>query len=86
MSGDRAVSRSRDGQSVPQANFKHSLAALEQDIEGLPLRHSACDSETLERISARVGTGRRKRRPGRSCPRRSLRPVLRWDRRRDRSI
>ena len=78
MSGDRAVSRSRDGQPGPQANFKHSLAALEQHFEGLLLRHSTCDSETLERISARVGTGRRKRR--------TLRPVSRWDRRRDRSI
>ena len=71
----------QDGGAVPQANFKHSLAALAQHLEGLLLRHSAYVSETLERICEWVGTGRRKRRPNRSYPRRSLRPASKWDRR-----
>ena len=71
----------QDGRAVPQANFKHSLAALAQHLEGLLLRHSAYVSETLERICEWVGTGRRKRRPNRSYPRRSLRPASKWDRR-----
>ena len=51
------------GKPAPQANFKHSLAALAQHLEGLLLRHTAYVSETLERICAWVGTGRRKPRP-----------------------
>ena len=75
------AARPRDGRAVPQANFKHSLAALAQHLEGLLLRHSAYVSETPERICEWVGTGRRKRRPNRSYPRRSLRPASKWDRR-----
>ena len=75
------TARPQDGRAVPQANFKHSLAALAQHLEGLLLRHSAYVSETLERICEWVGTGRRKRRPDRSYPRRSLRPASKWDRR-----
>ena len=75
------AARPQDGRAVPQANFKHSLAALAQHLEGLLLRHSAYVSETLERICEWVGTGRRKRRPDRSYPRRSLRPASKWDRR-----
>ena len=44
---------------VPQANFKHSLAALAQHLGGLLLRQSAYVSETLERICGWIGTGRR---------------------------
>ncbi len=82
---DQALCEATDGgagQPVPQANFKHSLAALAQHLEGLLLRHSAYVSETLERMCGWIGTGRRKRRPNRSYPRRSLRPASKWDRRR----
>ena len=72
------------GQPVPQANFKHSLAALGQHLEGLLMRHSAYVQETLERICAWVGTGRRKPRPNRSYPRRSLQPAPKWSRRKTR--
>ena len=70
-----------DGKPLPQANFKHSLAALAQHLEGLLLRHSAYVSETLERICEWVGTGRRKPRRDRSYPRRSLQPAPKWSRR-----
>lgn len=70
-----------DGKPAPQANFKHSLAALAQHLEGLLLRHSAYVSETLEHICAWVGTGRRKPRRNRSYPRRSLQPAPKWSRR-----
>ena len=72
------------GKPVPQANFKHSLAALGQHLEGLLMRHSAYVQETLERICAWVGTGRRKPRPNRSYPRRSLQPAPKWSRHRTR--
>ena len=70
------------GQPVPQANFKHSLAALAQHLEGLLLRQRAYVEETLEQLCAWIGTGRRRRRPNRSYPRQSKRPVSKWDRRR----
>ena len=70
-----------DGKPVPQANFKHSLAALAHHLESLLLRHSAYVSETLERICEWVGTGRRKPRPNRSYPRRSKQPAPKWSRR-----
>ena len=72
------------GQPVPQANFKHSLAALGQHLEGLLMRHTAYVHETLECICAWVGTGRRKPRPNRSYPRRSLQPAPKWSRRKTR--
>ena len=71
-----------DGKPLPQANFKHSLAALGQHLEGLLLRHSAYVSETLERLCEWIGRGRRRPRPNRSYPRRSLQPASKWDRRR----
>jgi len=71
-----------DGKPARQANFKHSLAALAQNLEGLLLRHSAFLGETLERISEWVGAGRSRPRPDRSYPRRSRRPVSKWQRRR----
>ena len=46
----RQAGRPRAGKPAPQANFKHSLAALAQNLEGLLLRHTAFVSETLERI------------------------------------
>ena len=75
------AARQPDGKAAPQANFKHSLAALAQHLEGLLLRHSAYVGETLERICAWVGTGRRKPRPNRSYQRRSLQPAPQWSRR-----
>ena len=75
------AARQPDGKAAPQANFKHSLAALAQHLEGLLLRHSAYVGETLERICAWVGTGRRKPRPNRSYQRRSLQPAPKWSRR-----
>ena len=77
----RQAGRPRAGKPAPQANFKHSLAALAQNLEGLLLRHTAFVSETLERICTWVGTGRRKPRSNRSYPRRSLQPAPKWSRR-----
>ncbi len=76
------AARQPDGKPAPQANFKHSLAALAQHLEGLLLRHTAYVSETLDHICAWVGTGRRKPRPNRSYPRRSRQPAPKWSRRR----
>ena len=42
---------------------------------------SASVQETLERICAWVGTGRRRPRPNRSYPRHSLQPAPKWSRR-----
>ncbi len=70
------------GKPARQANVKHSLAALAQHLEALLLRHRAYLGETLERISEWVGSGRSRPRPERSYPRRSLRPVSKWQRRR----
>ena len=77
----RRSAQPADGKPLPQANFKHSLAALAQHLEGLLLRHSAYVSETLERICEWVGTGRRKPRRNRSYPRRSMQPAPKWSRR-----
>ena len=77
----RRSAQPADGKPLPQANFKHSLAALAHHLEGLLLRHSAYVSETLERICEWVGTGRRKPRRNRSYPRRSMQPAPKWSRR-----
>ena len=77
----RQASQLPDGKPLAQANFKHSLVGLAQHLEGLLLRHSAYVSETLERICAWVGTGRRKPRPDRSYPRMSRQPAPKWSRR-----
>ncbi len=76
------AARPAAGKPARQANFKHSLAALAQNLEGLLLRHSAYLGETLERISEWVGAGRSRPRPEYSYPRRSLRPVSKWARHR----
>ena len=77
-----AAARPRDPKPAPQANFKHSLAALGQHLEGLLLRHRAHLRESLECLCAWIATGRQRPRPGRSYPRRSLQPASKWSRRR----
>lgn len=78
-----AATAEEQGQPLPQANFKHSLAALAPNLEGLLLHDEADVRETLDRVCKWIGTGDRRRRPNRSYPRRSLRPSSKWDRRRD---
>ncbi len=78
----RQATQPPHGKPLAQANCKHSLVGLAQHLEGLLLRHSAYVSETLERICAWVGTGRRKPRPDRSYPRMSRQPAPKWSRRR----
>ena len=76
----RQATQPPDGKPLAQANCKHSLVGLAQHLEGLLLRHSTYVSETLERICAWVGTGRRKPRPDRSYPRMSRQPAPKWSR------
>ncbi len=70
-----------DGKPPPQANFKHSLAALSRHLEALLLRHTEFVRATVTRIAECVGIGRRKPRPNRSYPRRSKQPAPKWSRR-----
>ena len=52
---------------------------LAENLEALPLRHSELVQEVLAGVCAWIGTGRRRRCPGR----RSLQPASQWDRRKD---
>ncbi len=70
-----------DGKPPPQANFKHSLAAVSRHLEALLLRHTEFVRETVTRIAECVGLGRRRPRPNRSYPRRSKQPAPKWSRR-----
>ena len=63
------------GNPVPQASFRHSLAALSQHLETLRLRQAAFVTKTVEQIWKWVGTGRPRPRPNRSYPWQALRTV-----------
>ena len=70
-----------DAKPPPQANFKHSLAAVSRHLEALLLRHTEFVRETVTRIAECVAIGRRRPRPNRSYPRRSKQPAPKWSRR-----
>ena len=61
-----------------RANFKHSLRTVARHLEGLLLRHAAMMDKTVNRILDCIGACRQRRRPNRSYPRRSRKPVGKW--------
>ena len=77
----QAAAAPTDARPLPQANFKHSLAAVSRHLEALLLRHTEFVRETVTRIAECVGIGRRRPRPNRSYPRRSKQPAPKWSRR-----
>ena len=78
--GEDRIKASRPGDTKPamQANFKNSLATVARNIEGLLLQQAAMLSETLTRIVATIAACRQRVRPNRSYPRRSRKPVGKW--------
>ena len=62
----------------PSHNFKHSLRTVARHLKGLLLRQAALVGESLNRIPGCIAGCRQRRRPGRSYPRRSRKPVGKW--------
>ncbi len=69
-----------DGHSRPalQANFQNSLRTVARHLEGLFLVHATTLASTVQRILEGIAACRQRRRPGRSCPRRSRKPASKW--------
>ena len=66
------------GQPAMQANFKNGLAVVAQHLEGLLLRQATLLGNTVHGILKYIGKCRQRQRPGRSYPRRSLKPGSKW--------
>ena len=78
--GEDRIKASRPGDTKPamQANFKNSLTTVARNIEGLLLQQAAMLSETVTRIVATIAACRQRVHPNRSYPRRSRKPLGKW--------
>ena len=80
--GEDSIKASRPDDTKPamQANFKNSLMVVARNIEGLLLQQAATLGETVTRIVAAIAACRQRVRPNRSYPRRSRKPIGKWQR------
>ena len=61
-----------------QANFKNALTVVGNKIEALLLKQANMVSETLNQIIAGISSCRQRKRPNRSYPRCSRKPIGKW--------
>ena len=66
------------GQPAMQANVKNGLAVVAQHLEGLLLQQATTLGKTVHSILEYIRNCRQRKRPGRSVPRRSRKPVSKW--------
>ena len=63
-------------------NFKNALAVVAANLEELLLAAAGAMAEAVSRTAERILAVRSRLRPNRSYPRRSMKPVGKWARRR----
>ena len=81
--GDGLLEARREtGKEKMTANFKNALAIMAANLEELVLMRAAALAETVTWMAERVLAVRSRLRPGRLYPRRSMKPVNKWIRRR----
>ncbi len=67
-----------DNKRAFKANFKNALTVIGKNLETLLLKQADMVSEVLNQIIAGISSCRQRKRPNRSCPRRSRKPVGKW--------
>ena len=72
------AARHKVGRKPRQTNFKNGLAMLAANLEELILARTAALTETVAWMAARILAMRWRSRPGRSCPRKSMKPAGKW--------
>ena len=70
--------RSEAGKQPQQANFRNGLRTVGRHLEGLLLTYATTLSETVSTILASIAGCRQRKRPNRSYPRVSHKPVNKW--------
>ena len=70
--------RSEAGKQPQQANFRNGLRTVGRPLEGLLLTYATTLSETVSTILASIARCRQRKRPNRSYPRVSHKPVNKW--------
>ena len=77
---ERGFQAAPDGHGRPAilANCKNGLNALARQLEELLLHHASLLARTVQRIVEDISCCRQRRRPGRSVPRISRKPVGKW--------
>ena len=80
---DGALDDAHDG-DLPKmrTNFSNALAMLAGSLEEMILGQAAALADAVSRVADSVLAVRARLRPGRSFPRRSRKPVGKWDRNR----
>ena len=81
--GDAALAEAHEG-GLPKmrTNFTNALAMLAGSLEELILTQTSALADAVSRVANSVPAARARLRPGRSFPRRSGKPVGKWQRRR----
>ena len=81
--GDGLLEEMRElGKEKMTVNFKNALAIMAANLEELVLLRAAALAETVTWMAERVLAVRSRLRPGRMYPRRSMKPVSKWARKR----
>ena len=76
--GDARAAPDGHGRPGRQTNFRHALRTVARHVEGLFLRHAALVRDTVQHILDGLAVCHPRRRPRRSYPRRSRKPVNKW--------
>ena len=79
--GDARAAPDGHGRPGQQANFRHALHTVARHVEGLFLRQAALVRDTVQHILDGLAVCRPRRRPRRSYPRLSRKPVNKWRKR-----
>ena len=80
--GDELLADMRGEDSEPQvANFKNAVAMVAMGIEELFLAQASAIAEAVKRLADGILRVRARLRPGRSYPRKSMRPADKWSKR-----
>ena len=67
-----------DDQRAFKANFKNALTVIGKNLETLLLKQADMVSEVLNQIIVGISWCRQRKRPNRSYPRRSRKPIGKW--------
>ncbi len=79
--GDPDAGGGEDGLTAMRSNFRNGLRLVGKEIEALSLKQAGAVRNSVARIMTGLSRRLQRERPGRSCPRRSMRPRSKWQNR-----
>ena len=69
------------GKERRTVNFRNAVAVVAASLGETPLAQAGAVARAVTRMAEGILKARSRLRPGRSCPRKSMKPVSKWNRR-----